>query len=54
MTSIESIRKGSLFITITKQPGLPTYKTILEIHHKLKANAASVKWTPPFFLYLLF
>ena len=42
MTSVESIREGFLFITIAKQPGLPTYETIAEVHLKLKANAASV------------
>jgi hypothetical protein len=41
MTSIESIREGFPFITIAKQPGLPTYETIAEVHLKLKANAAS-------------
>jgi hypothetical protein len=39
MTSIESIREGFPFITIAKQPGLPTYKTIAKVHLKLKANA---------------
>jgi hypothetical protein len=42
MTSVESIREGFPFITIAKQPGLPTYETIAEVHLKLKANAASV------------
>jgi hypothetical protein len=42
MTSVESIREGFPFLTIVKQPGLPTYKIIAEVHLKLKANAASV------------
>jgi hypothetical protein len=42
MTSVESIREGFTFITIAKQPGLPTYEAIVEVHLKLKANAASV------------
>ncbi len=42
MTSVESICEGFPFITITKQPGLPTYETITEVHLKLKANASSV------------
>jgi hypothetical protein len=42
MTSVESICKGFPFINIAKQPGLPTYKTIADVHLKLKANAASV------------
>jgi hypothetical protein len=42
MTSVESIREGFPFITIAKQPGLPTYETIAEVHLKLKANAASI------------
>jgi hypothetical protein len=42
MTSIESIRECFPFITIAKQPGLPTYETNPEVHLKLKANAASV------------
>jgi hypothetical protein len=42
MTSVESIREGFPFITIAKQPGLPTYETIAKVHLKLKANAAFV------------
>jgi hypothetical protein len=42
MTSVESIGKGFPFLTIAKQPGLPTYETIAKVHLKLKANAASV------------
>jgi hypothetical protein len=42
MTSVESMREGFLFITFAKQPGLPTYGTIAEVHLKLKVNAASV------------
>jgi hypothetical protein len=42
VTSVESIREGFPFITIAKQPGLPTHETIAEVHLKLKANAASV------------
>jgi hypothetical protein len=41
MTSVESICKGFPFSTIAKQPGLPRYETIAEVHLKLKANAAS-------------
>ncbi len=41
MTSVESIGKGFPFLTIAKQPGLPTYETIAEVHLKLKAKAAS-------------
>jgi hypothetical protein len=42
MTSVKSIREGFPFITIAKQPGLPTYKIIAEVHLKLKANASSI------------
>jgi hypothetical protein len=42
MTSVESIHEGFPFITIAKQPGLPTYETIAKVHLKLKANASSV------------
>jgi hypothetical protein len=41
MMSVESIREGFPFLTIAKQPGLPTYKTIAKVHLKLKVNAAS-------------
>ena len=42
MTSVKSICKGFPFPIIAKQPGLPTYKTLAEVHLKLKANAASI------------
>jgi hypothetical protein len=42
MTSVESILEGFPFITITKQPGLPTYETIAKVHLKLEANASYI------------
>ena len=41
-TTVEKIREIYPYPLIDKQPGLPTYPIISEVHKKLKTNSASV------------
>ena len=42
MTDSETVKLNFPFPIIPKNPGLPTYKVISEVHSKGKANAASI------------
>ena len=41
-TTVEIIREGFPHLSIDKQPGLPTYTIISEVHKELKTNVSSV------------
>ena len=42
-TTVGTIREGFPYSSINKQPGLPTYAIISEVHKKLKTHSASVR-----------